>query len=249
MRKALWGYWALAAAGALAWPPAIIGSFAAPVGTLDVGFAGSGVYALLDGAPPRVYELNGFSGSIYRSFTLAVPTGARGLTVGNSGPTSYLVVSNSANRYIYYVTTAGSLQSSFYCPVGTPYGLGGGLGGGPDYGYLCVACRDQNRILNLNRANGSLVSSFAGPASAVVCYDGWLAADGNSNYIYWNYYGSWQALVWMPARPTGLDANIQWPTRQLIDAYVACVNGYVYHINGYTAVAPASLGRVKAVFR
>jgi hypothetical protein len=248
MRKAMWVYLALAAAAAFAWPPAIVGSFAAPVGILDVGYEGGYVYALLDGAPPRVYELNANSGSIYRSFTIGVPTGARGLTVGNFGPTSYLAVSNSANRYIYYVTTAGSLQSSFYCPVGAPYGLGGGFFLEPDYGYLCVACRDQNRVLNLNRANGSLVSSFAGPASAVICYDGWLAADANTNYLYWNYYGSWQTLATMPARPTGLDTSIQWPTRQLINAYVACANGYVYHFNGYTAIEPASLGRVRATF-
>ena len=207
------------------------------------------LYALVVGATPTVYVLNDYNGSIIQSFSVPVPNGARGVTVTGYDP-GYLWISNRLNGFLYRLTTAGSLLGSFRCPGGTPYGLGGNrYGYRPDDGYLTVSCRDENHILRVNHTTGSLVSSFAGPATAVISYDEWLAVDRYTSYLYWNYYGSWQVLDTLPARPWGVGTTVMWPTDQGVRSYVLCHNDYIYHYRGYTAVAPASLGRVKALYR
>jgi hypothetical protein len=236
-----------AAAGGLSWPPQLIGSFAAPPGAIDVAYEFGPLYALVDGTPPRVFTLNRYNGSITGSFELPVPVGARGVTYeAYSG--DWMWVSNRVNGYVYRLTTAGSLVSSFACPGGAPYGLGYSYYN-PQHGYgLFATCRDENLILNLNGTTGSLIGSFAGPASAALEFDDWFCVDRNSNYLYWDYYWEWRVLDTLPARPWGVATDVMWPTDQGIELYVLCHNDYIYRYEGYTAVAPASLGRVKALF-
>ena len=244
---------AMSAAARADWPPRLIGSFAAPPGAIAVAWYDDPLYALVVGAPPTVFTLNHWNGSITGSFTIPVPNGARGITTTGYDPT-YMWVSNRLNGFLYRLTTTGSLLGSFRCPGGTPYGLGGFLYGyEPDYGYLTVSCRDENHVLRVNHTTGSLASSFVGPATAVIGYDDWLAVDRYTSYLYWNYYGSWQVLDTLPARPWGVTTGVSGTTDQAIavHSFVLCHNGYIYYYSGGTggAVAPASLGRVKALFR
>ncbi len=237
------------AAGAQVWPPRLVGSFAAPPGAIDVAYEEGPLYALAGGATPTVFTLNYWNGSITGSFSIPLPNGARGIATTGYSPT-HIWVSNRLNGFLYRLTTTGSLLGSFACPGGTPYGLGGYRHAyRPDDGYLMVSCRDENHILRVNHTTGSLVSSFTGPATAVIGYDEWLAVDRNTNYLYWNYYGSWQVLDTLPARPWGIGTNVLWTTGTGISGYVLCHDDYIYHYGGYTAVAPASLGRVKALYR
>ena len=238
-----------ATAYAQVWPPRLVSSFPAPPGAIDVAFEHGPLYALAGGATPTVFTLNYWNGSITGSFNVPIPNGARGITTTGYDPT-YMWVSNRLNGSLYRLTTTGSLLGSFRCPGGTPFGLGGFLYGyEPDDGYLTVSCRDENHILRVNHTTGSLVSSFAGPATAVIGYDEWLAVDRYTSYLYWNHYGSWQVLDTLPARPWGVGTTVMWTTGHGVRAYVLCHDGYIYHYSGYTAVAPASLGRVKALFR
>lgn len=236
-----------AALNARSWPPSRVASFPAPPGARDVAFEGSGpLYVLAPGTPSRVYKLTNL-GSIVESFTVAVPGGARGITYEAYG--NWMWVSNRINRHIYRLTATGSLAGSFACPVGTPYGLGYS-DYNPQHGRgLFVSCRDENLIVRLNQTTGSLLSSFAGPASAVIGYDDWLCVDRDSNYLYWDYYREWRVLDTLPARPYGVGTGARWPTDQLVRGFVLCRNGYIYYYMGYSAVAPASLGRVRALFR
>jgi hypothetical protein len=240
---------AAATAVTAAWPPVLVASFPAPPGTLEVGYSGWRVYALVDN-PPRVYEIAPYTGSVYGSFTLAIPSGVRGITAAETLPTD-LFVSNNANNYLYCVSTSGSVLSSFVCPGSrVPYGLGGSSYPiPPDFNYLAVACQLDNAVLYVNRTTGSLVSSFVGPAAAVACYDGYMAVDNNVNNLYWNYSGAWQIIATLPAQPRGVDATVMWPTRVTIDAVVVCADGMIYQYGGWTSVTPASFGRVKTTFR
>jgi DNA-binding beta-propeller fold protein YncE len=238
-----------AAASGQVWPPQLVTSFPAPPGAIDVAYEEGPLYALVGSAPPTVFTLNYWNGSITGSFTIPVPNGARGIATTGYSPT-HMWVSNRLNGYLYRLTTSGSLLGSFACPGGTPYGLGGyRFAYPPDEGYLMVSCRDENHFLRVNHTTGSLVSSFAGPATAVIGYDEWLAVDRNNSYLYWNYYGSWRVLDTLPARPWGIATNVMWTIGTGIRAYALCRDGYIYHYSGYTAVAPASVGRVKALFR
>ncbi|MEE8639032.1 MAG: hypothetical protein V3T41_01350 [bacterium] len=235
------------AAGAQVWPPRLIGSFPAPPGAWDVAYEYRWLYVLTDGTPPRVYQLT-TTGSTNASFPVPVPAGARGIACNGFSP-DRMFISNRLNGYIYKLTMEGSLLSSFLCPVGSPYGLGFSEYYSPHGIGLFASCRDRNLILRLNDTTGSLLSSFAGPSTAVVGFDDFFAGVRNSNYVYWDYYGRWQVFDTMPARPYGVGTRVEWPIDQTVYLYVLCGNAYIYQYFGWTAVAPASLGRVKALFR
>jgi hypothetical protein len=243
----------VAAAGGEDWPPRLVASFPAPPGAIALACEYEPLYALVGGATPTVFTLITWNGSITGSFNIPVPNGARGIATTGSRPT-YLWVSNRLNRFLYRLDTTGSLLGSFQCPAGKPFGLGGYLhGGGPDRGYLTVSCRNQNQILRVNPTTGSLASSFPGPAAAVTGYDEGLAVDRYTCCLYWDYYGGWTVLDTLAARPWGVTTSVEGTTygAACVCGYVLCHNGYIYRYKGTNddAVAPASLGRVKALFR
>jgi len=234
-------------AGAQAWPPQLVGSFPAPPRAVDVAYEHRALFVLVNAASPTVCELT-TSGSFLGSFSVAVPGGARGITYdGYSWSTVY--ISNRINGYIYKFTTSGSLTGSFPCPAGAPYGLGFTDIYSPHGRGLFAACRDAGCIARLDATTGSLLSTFAGPAAAVVAYDDFFAAVRSSDDVHWDYNGPWQVFDTMPANVAGLAAGVDWPTDQWVKLFVLCRNDYIYRYEGYTAVAPASLGRVKALFR
>ena len=236
-----------AAAGAQVWPPRLVGSFPAPPGAVDVAYEHRALFVLVNAASPTVCELT-TSGSFLGSFSVPVPGGARGITYDGYSWSS-VFISNRINGYIYKLTTAGSLTGSFPCPAGAPYGLGYS-DFNPRHGWgLFAACRDAGCIARLDATTGSLWSTFAGPAAAVVAYDDFFAAVRSSDDVHWDYNGPWQVFDSMPANVAGLAAGVDWPTDQWISLFVLCRNDYIYHYEGYTAVAPASLGRVKALYR
>jgi hypothetical protein len=239
---------ALTAVGVIhSWPPEFIGSFAAPPGAIDVAYEHRAFFVLVNAASPSVCELT-TSGSFVSSFGVPVPSGARGITYdGYSWSTIY--ISNRLNGYVYKFTTAGSLTGSFRCPAGAPYGLGFTDIYNPHGRGLFAACRDAGYVARLDATTGSLLSTFAGPAAAVVAYDDFFAGVRSSAVVYWDYNRVWQVFDTMPANVAGLAAGVDWPTDQWVSLFVLCRNDYIYHYEGYTAVAPASLGRVKALFR
>ena len=239
---------ALATAAGADWPPKLVASFPAPPGARDMAFEGRGtLFVLAPGTPARVYTL-ATNGSIVGSFTVALPGGARGLAF-DAYSFNRFWISNRLNGHIYGLTMAGSVTGSFRCPVGKPYGLGFSAYNPTHGNGLFASCRDENVIVRLNQTTGSLLSSFAGPASAVIGYDDWLCVDRDSNYLYWDFNREWRVLDTLPARPYGVATGVLWPTDQDVRAFVLGQYGYIYRYAGLNAVAPASLGRVKALYR
>ncbi|UCH79465.1 MAG: hypothetical protein JSU81_05815 [Candidatus Coatesbacteria bacterium] len=191
---------------------------------------------LCDGSPPRIYELLNPS----RYITLNMPSGAWGYAPVAVGR---IWVSNRTNHFLYEFTTSGSLVSSFRCPKNGP----------ADLGYdRWVAIPAENVAIRLD-TRGSIVSSFAGPGSRLTGlfaygngYD-YIVGDPDTHKLYFHGYGTGSLRS-----PIGITSDLTtghppWGHVYVVDAST----NYVYNFEwfGQEAVAPASLGRVKALFR
>jgi hypothetical protein len=194
---------------------------------------------LCDGSPPRIYNLTKPSEYI----TLAVPTGASGLTKWFEWGDD-LVVSNYNTSYIYRLKTTGSVISSFRCPRDHPADLSGGV-----YDKY-VAVPGENLALEIT-TTGSVVSSFKGPGTRLtgVQTDGGKAVVGDpqTHKVYFLGWGSANLTS-----PVAVDADIRTGTPPYIGVMVVdAATNYVYAFDwvGPEPVEPSSLGRVKALFR
>jgi hypothetical protein len=229
-----------AAAGASGW--GIAYSIPAPAPNAR-GFSGWGPFdysVLCDGSPPRVYDL--FNAANY--VTLNVPSGVWGLGDWLGGG---ITVSNYTNSYIYHLTSTGSVISSFRCPKDHPADISTRPWG------LFVAFPEENLALELT-SNGSILGSFAGPGTRLTAIqaDGWplqyICGDPATHRVYFKDYGE------LPlAQPSAIWATIKLGDDLPIDWFMVLDSAaqYVYVVwwRGPEAVTPASLGRVKALFR
>jgi hypothetical protein len=195
-------------------------------------------YVLTDGSPPRVwrFDLEKFDSPI----NLQVPRGAWGLEVGGTA----FRVSNYDNGYIYSVNETGSVVSSFRCPRDHPAEIAGvGLAG-----YLAVAIPNDNVTLLMTTA-GSVVRTFPGPGTRVTAwhsYNGLLAGDETTHKVY-----TWQRTVNVSAVGGITPANfpITGPYSAFLLTDMATNTVQYWGPGGVQPVAPASFGRVKALFQ
>jgi len=217
----------------------VVASYPAPAPNargICVGDVPYGTSILCDGSPPRVYDL--FRASEY--ITLAVPQGAWGLV---SGESDTIWVSNYNNSYIYKLTSTGSVLSSFRCPKAHPADL--------SRWALYAAIPDENLAIEIT-TTGSILSSFRGPGTRLTAIDACniteaVLGDPATHKVYFSGYG------------TGyLDAPVAVCADRLADGppyvhilVVDSTTNYVYLFKwvGSEAVAPASFGRVKALFK
>jgi len=191
-------------------------------------------------ATPYVYNVNWPSASITASFRAPGGAGAWGVC---AGPGGHLYVSNNLTSYLYETTTAGSVVTSFPCPVPGPADMTRAYPGP----YLYVAIPDRNVIAVVNAATGSLVSSFPAPGSrptACCSYGACFVADSAEHAVYFEG----KPIVTAIQTPTGLDEmSSTFDVTFLYVADDATDRLYVYQSG--VPVLPASLGRVKALFR
>jgi hypothetical protein len=186
----------------------------------DCHFGAGYVIVLDNGTLLRAYHVA--TGSLLGS--LPVPATADGVAYGATSGYYY----GSANNYIYRITTAGSLVGSF--------------SGGPDAGTLAAAPRFAGQagdyvIVNPKAQGvhptrvftgaGSFVASFtfSGPYPTMDLRYGAIAGDG--------YPASFGTTLWLVLR-----TDFIWRSAYQIDLG-----------NADPAVAPASFGAVKALFR
>jgi len=204
------------------------------------GGGGFPLYIVQDGAAPIVYRVSQ-SGQVLSSFPCPGGPGAWGIALYKY---NYFYITNHETSW-FYQTTTGSLISSFLGPLPNPADLCNRF-----YDYLYVAYPHQNLIGLINPTTGSLLSTLAGPGTEPTACGpnsgAWFIADAGTHAVY--EYGV--PVVTGIGAPTGFDSleigRGPW-TEEFYVVDDATDRVLVY--SNVTAVEPASLGRVKALYR
>jgi len=210
------------------------------------GYCGDFVsYIVQGGVSPYVYEGYWPTGSILSSFPAPGGRGAWGLCRA-SGYGMYL--SNNRTSWIYHINSTGSVYSSFECPVDGPADMERRRYTGVQY-YLHVAIPDRNLIAVVNENTGSLVATMPGPGSEPTGCGGeppeFFVTDSGTHAVYERGIVVVSGIM----TPVGFDYTA------LTDGWVDNIfvvddaTDRIYFYWNDTALAPASLGRVKALFR
>jgi hypothetical protein len=234
---------AIFAANTAAWK--LVASYRCPV-TDARGYAWNGMttgWTISRGPAPYICYIGLVSSTIISSFPAPGGAGAWGVANRSSGLALY--VSNNQTSWIFEMTTTGSLYGSFRCPVPGPAGLD--IRGFPISLYIAIP--DRNVIAVVNPTTGSLVSTFKGPGSRPTACCGYgmlLVADSATHTIYEDGVPVIRGIQ----TPVGIDEDhtLGYGVDHFIWILDAATN-YVYRYDKLTGVEPASLGRVKALFR
>ena len=204
--------------------------------------SGSSVGYVVEGnSVPYIFQYRLSTGSIVSSFQAPGGVGAWGMT----GHTSLVMyISNNRTSWIYEITSTGSVTSSFRCPVPGPADMNLNW----ISGYLDITIPDRNIIAVVDETTGSLVSTLVAPGSrptACCGYQTTLIADAVTHTVYENGVPVITGLE----TPVGADERVSTDNDYYVGLFV--VDDFTDHIYIYVktvAVAPASLGRVKALF-
>ncbi len=218
----------------------IIASFAAPGTNPDaLAYGGGYLYCMRDmGGDDTIYRLNPATGSVLASFVS--PAGNWGCGLAYLGADLYHGDSNPAG--VFRMTTAGSVLGSFAVA-----GITGGLTEEGSYLWLT----DGNAFRRIT-TTGSTVSSFT---TSFVPLDpgfgGSVLFVGSGDPVHMIYKLSTSGSVVASVPPP-----VNWPRGCAFDGVYLWVsttaNHYIYKMDAgslTTDVAPASLGRVKALFK
>ena len=226
-----------AAAGVASGAWTLVRSWPTP-GANPRGIEGYGYgYLVQDGPSPQVFCVNGYTGSVYSSFAAPGGAGAWGVCRGNAFSDLYL--SNYLTSYVYHTTSAGSVMDSFHAALAGPADM--------DYSYgLYVAFPDQNLIARLDVTTGSVLASYAGPGTRATAsyYGHWIVADSVTHTI----YSDGVPIITTIQTPLGLSGDMTM-SRMVCLAVVDDATDRVYQYFDSNAVAPASLGRIRALYR
>jgi len=244
---------ALIAATAHAYLGQVLGSFRSPAGTDTRGLARSSAYLYIITGNTRatVYRTRPVTGSIYNWYLL--PWNGENSGLAFSTP-SYLWVGRLDNDRVYRVEAdTGSVYSSWTVPY-DPYGLAPWCtgDGGTGTSYLFGTDDAPSRLYTHQLSDGSIVNS----TSLVNNTRSDCAYDWRNNLLWRGYAGRIYAVapsgapVASFASPAGSPQGLAYCNSYL---WIACnANGYVYRVHcprNFSAVEPASLGKVRAIFR
>lgn len=244
---------ALTAVGAEAYLGQIEASFRSPAGADTRGLARADgfLYAVDGGAPGTVYRINAVTGSIYNQYVVGWMGINSGL--GYSTNPAYLWVGCVGTNLVYYTRPfTGSVYSSWRTNH-QAFGVAGLCTGDGGAGTTNVfAAGYYPAFVYRHRLNGSVAGSF--PIAATSRFD--CAFDWRNN-ILWRGSGTYiygftpsGATAASFASPAGTPWGLAYYNRRL---WVACqADGNIYRIHcpkNFFAVEPASVGRVKSLFR
>jgi len=241
------------AATAQAYLGQVLGSFRSPAGSNTRGLARSGTYLYVMNGNERatVYRLRPITGSIYDWYLLSWTGANSGLAFSTP---SYLWVGRLDTFRVYRLAEdTGSIYASWSAGH-DPYGLAPWCtgDGGTGTSYLFSTDDAPSRLYVHQLSNGSVVSSapLVNTSRCDCAYD-WrnnLIWRGRAGSIYGvTPSGAVAASFPSPAgNPRGLTYNNSY-------LWIACnANGFVYRVHcprNFSAVAPSSLGKVRALFR
>jgi len=219
----------------------VIASFPAPANNARaLGYAGGYLYCYAGTSPYRIYRINPANGSVVSSFVSAAGSDTYGLEWDGT----YLDFgANSANR-VYRATNAGSVASSFACSH-----IDNGLTW--DGANFWVTDADSH-FWRVN-TSGSVLASFT---TAFDAYDPAFAGNylivGSHNPSHRLYKLTTAGSV---VASTAAPANFPWgATFDGTYLWVTTTTGTdrIWKLGAgpvWTDVQPASLGRVKALYR
>ena len=257
---------ALAAGAVFARLGDVVASFPAPANNpIALAFRGMTspyyIYVYCHTSPYRIYKLDAVNGSVYSSFISPQGPYTRGLTYSYGGggglPTgNYLWMGNYSTDRIYRCNPE---NGSVYASVPANHDVSGGLAvtafgnGGYQPTFMLSSDTSPRYVFRQSLTSGSVYSSFA-PAQAL--YDlawewpnllMWGGNTGNRVYAY-TTTGRFIESFAMPVN------NVIGFTYRSQYLYLGTTTGshriWVIHCpNNRSAVHPASLGRVKALFR
>jgi hypothetical protein len=245
---------AATAAASWAYLGQVVGSFPSPAGTQTRGLAISSSYLfVVDGTSPGlVYRCYPNNGSVRNWYQLGWAGNNSGLALS---ATAYLWVGCTSNNRVYRChAPTGSIYDSWsagHDPFGcAPLATGDG---GVGTSYIYTTDTDPSAIFTHQLWTGSIVRSVAVPnRSDYDCaYDWrnrvvWLGDSPDLVYGY-SFSGTVVGSFRSPAAsPRGLTYYGEY-------LYVGCAsNGYIYRVHcplNFIGAAPASVGKVKALFR
>jgi hypothetical protein len=252
MKKALITTVALlgAAGAAFGWGK-LVSSFRCPAGHINpvgVSCYGSNRVWISTADPDRIFECTP-SGSVVRSFA-GRTDGTGGLAVGNmSGTVFFWEVSDGTDRIYRRRATSGSTVRSWSTPRNLPVGAGFRQAGSAYYIYHTDW---SGRLYRMSAAYGQLQTSYSLSYHPGDCAygAGYLWITDPDGYAVWKCredgvkYDVFSTVVWGRPYGIGYSAGYVW----------VGIGNPVNRILRFTAtsgtdVAPASLGKVKAVFR
>jgi hypothetical protein len=196
----------------------------------------------MGGTNPYVYFYWWTRSSIISSFPAPGGAGAWGIAYG---PTSRFFITNNRTSWIYEATTLGSVVNSFRCPFSGPADCEFAWPG------FIVAIPNQNIVALLNYTTGSLLGTYRGPGSRPTGCGGYAhfyVADSGTHTV----YEDGVPVVTGTQAPTGFSYTWSMAPPYDIRFYLIddATDRYYYYIRASeTSVDPASLGRVKALFK
>jgi hypothetical protein len=198
-------------------------------------------YIVDAGSIPYVYYFLLPTGSIFSSFPAPGGPGAWGIT----GLYEESYISNNRTSWIYKITSTGSVISSFRCPLPGPADMNINW----MTRYMEIAIPDRNVIAVVDTTTGSLVRTFVGPGSrptACCGYQTTLIVDAATHTVYENGV----PVITGIDTPVGADENFTTDNDYDLWLYVVDdATDRIYWYERVLTVVPASLGRVKALFR
>jgi len=202
-----------------------------------------GNYLVGDASTPYIYILSLKTGSVFSSFAAPGGPGAWGIT--SAGEEYEFHISNYSTSWIYRINTTGSVLNSFVCPLPGPAGINRRW---PN--LLEIVIPDKNIIAVVNALSGSLVSTIPGPGLRPTACDGYGPAfitDAGTHAVYLNG----RVIIEDIEFPAGIWEGEQHPkdTERRSLYVVDAATKQIYDIRDNISVVPASLGRIKALFR
>jgi hypothetical protein len=231
----------------------VVSSFRSPAGsnTRGLGRGGPYLYVMNGNTRATVYRTRPVTGSIIDWFM--VPWAGENSGLAFSAP-SYLWVGRVDNDRVYRVQeNTGSVYFSWNAGH-DPYGLAPWCtgDGGTGTSYLFSTDDAPSRLYTHQLSNGSIVNSNS------LLYNTRCdcAYDWRNNLVWIGQGGSIYAVAPSGApvasfsSPAGSPRGLTYTNSYL---WIACnSNGFIYRVHcpkNFTAVTPASLGKVRAIFR
>jgi len=230
----------------------VVGSFSGPeTGVRGVGRSASYLYVIGLSSYDVVYRCNPTTGSVYGSWPTPYPAQNRGLAVTGG---DRVWVGSSTDDIVYECAgISGSIYGSWNA-ANDPYGLAPLCTGDGGQGTTGLYSYDSspNFVYLHNLTNGSVILSF--PLAHATPYD--FAYD-HRNRLIWKYYlpniygydtSTGSVVASFPRPYPGTCYGLAYYGEYL---WISAQLGYTFivHCPGNVGTHPASLGRVKALFR